>query len=162
MTHSYGFRRHTRSKYSKGFRAHGMPNTSTYLTTYKRGDFVTIMVDPAIHKGMPYHFYHGRTARVFNVTRRAVGVQMAKVVGNREILKRFHVRIEHVRKSRCQEDLKNRIKESSRLREEAKANGVKITIKRQPTMPKAGKMVIVDDKTIIENLEVKPFTEHFV
>ena len=28
----------------------------------------------AFHKGMPHKFYHGKTGRVFNVTKRAVGV----------------------------------------------------------------------------------------
>ena len=32
------------------------------------------------HKGMPHKFYHGKTGRVFNVTKRAVGVIVNKQV----------------------------------------------------------------------------------
>ncbi|CAK9045166.1 unnamed protein product [Durusdinium trenchii] len=52
---------------------------------------------------MPYSFYHGRTGIVFNVNRNALGVEITKIVGNRQLRKRIHVRIEHVRKSRCNE-----------------------------------------------------------
>ena len=34
----------------------------------------------AIHKGMPYKVYHGKTGRVFNVTKRACGVVVNKQV----------------------------------------------------------------------------------
>ena len=37
--------------------------------------------DGAIQKGMPFKFYHGKTGRVFNVTRHAVGVIVNKRVG---------------------------------------------------------------------------------
>ena len=32
----------------------------------------------AFQKGMPYKFYHGKTGRVYNVTKRAVGVIVNK------------------------------------------------------------------------------------
>lgn len=34
----------------------------------------------AIQKGMPHKFYHGKTGRVFNVTKHAVGVIMNKQI----------------------------------------------------------------------------------
>lgn len=34
----------------------------------------------AIHKGMPHKCYHGKTGRVFNVTKRAVGVVVNKQI----------------------------------------------------------------------------------
>ena len=37
--------------------------------------------DGAFQKGMPYKFYHGKTGRVFNVTKRAVGVIINKQIG---------------------------------------------------------------------------------
>ncbi|KAM2685405.1 hypothetical protein EV1_046778 [Malus domestica] len=43
-------------------------------------------------RGMPHKFYHGRTGRVWNVTKRAVGVEINKQVGNRIIRKMIHVR----------------------------------------------------------------------
>ncbi|KAL1569337.1 Large ribosomal subunit protein eL21x/eL21w, variant 2 [Salvia divinorum] len=69
---------------------------------------------------MPHKFYHGRTGRVWNVTKRAVGVELNKQVGNRIMRKRIHVRIEHA---------------------EAKAQGKIISTKRQPEGPKPGFMV---------------------
>jgi len=74
---------------------------------------------------MPFKYYHGKTARVWNVSRRALGVQVDKVVRQRVIRKRFHVRIEHVRLSRSRESFLQRVKENERIRAEAKATGVK-------------------------------------
>ncbi len=162
MTHSYGLRSGTRNKFSKAFRKHGAPNTSRYMTTYRMGEFVTIIADPSIHKGMPFQFYHGRTGKVFNVTKRAIGVELDKIVGNRKIRKRIHVRIEHVRKSRCQEDFKQRCRENAVKIAEAKKTGVKVCLKRSPAMPKPGKMVILGSDDVVHDLEVKPHTEHFV
>merc|ERR1719515_264293 len=71
-----------------------MINLSTYLQNYKIGDYVDIKVNSAVHKGMPYKFYHGKTGRVWNVTKRAVGVEVNKVHRNRVIAKRIHERVE--------------------------------------------------------------------
>jgi ribosomal protein L21E len=49
---------------------------------------------------VPHKYYHGRTGVVFNVSPRAVGVIVFKVVGNRYMEKRVNVRIEHVRHSK--------------------------------------------------------------
>jgi large subunit ribosomal protein L21e len=53
---------------------------SNYLKEYRLGDYVDIIVDGAIHKGMPHHLYHGRTGKVFNVNPRSVGVVIEKQV----------------------------------------------------------------------------------
>jgi large subunit ribosomal protein L21e len=50
---------------------------------------------------MPFKFYHGRTGRVFNVNPRSIGVIVNKLIGNRIIPKRIHVRVEHLTPSRC-------------------------------------------------------------
>ena len=39
-----------------------------------------IKVNASVHKGMPFKFYHGRTGIVWNVTKRALGVELTKVV----------------------------------------------------------------------------------
>merc|ERR1719265_821006 len=44
---------------------------------------------------MPYKYYYGKTGRVWNVTKRALGIEMLKTVGNRKRTKRFHIRVEH-------------------------------------------------------------------
>merc|ERR1719222_1508825 len=48
---------------------------------------------------MPYKYYYGKTGRVWNVTKRALGIEMLKTVGNRKRTKRFHIRVEHLRHS---------------------------------------------------------------
>merc|ERR1719216_150279 len=37
---------------------------------------------------MPYRFYYGNTGRVWNISRRAVGVELLKTVGNRKRTKK--------------------------------------------------------------------------
>merc|ERR1712157_13221 len=80
MVNSYGLRSGTRDLFSKSFRKHGHEHLTTYLVNYKVGDFVDVVVNSAIHKGMPHKYYHGKTGRVFNVTPRAVGVEINKHV----------------------------------------------------------------------------------
>merc|ERR1712151_1312678 len=129
--------------------------------TYKRGDYVDIVVDSSVQKGMPYSFYHGRTGVVFNVMRNAIGVEVTKVVGNRQLRKRLHIRIEHLRKSRCNEDFVKRVKEHDAKMHEAKKEGKKIVVKRVPEGPKPMKIVEVDDSTEIEVLAPLPFVENY-
>merc|ERR1711991_946082 len=105
MVHSYGYRAGTRDLFSKRFGTKGMPNQTRYLTNYKAGDYVNIVGDPAIQKSLPHKVYHGKTGIVWNVTPRAVGV---------------NVRVEHVRKSKCQDDLKARVQKNIALMKEGK------------------------------------------
>merc|ERR1711879_219515 len=101
MPHSFGYRARTRKLFAQPFRKHGAVSLAKYLTTYKVGDYVDIKANASIHKGMPFKFYHGRTGVIWNVTPRAVGVEINKQVRNRIIKKRIHVRIEHIQPSRC-------------------------------------------------------------
>ncbi|GMF39733.1 unnamed protein product [Phytophthora fragariaefolia] len=110
---------------------------STYLRTFKVGDYVDIKANGAVQKGMPHKFYHGRTGRVYNVTKRAVGVRVNKVVGNRIIHKHINVRIEHVHQSKCRLGFLMRVKENELKKKEAHATGVRAQIKRTPVQPKA-------------------------
>ena len=123
---------------------HGVIKLSTYLTNYKVGDIVDIKANAAQQKGMPHKYYHGsvchetlplsereidlgflrsalsRTGIVYNVTPHAVGVIVNKIVGNRYIEKRVNIRVEHIKHSKCRQDFLRRVKENSKLREEAK------------------------------------------
>lgn len=45
-----GLRSRTRHMFQRGFRNHGYIPLSTYLRTYKIGDYVDIKVNGAIHK----------------------------------------------------------------------------------------------------------------
>jgi len=144
-----GYRRHTRERYAKEYRQKGLPNVSRYLTPYKRGDYVDIKTDASQQKGMPYQFYHGRTGVIYNVCKGAVGVEMTKVVGNRQLRKRITVRIERVRRSRCNEDFLKCVKTTDVKKHEAKVKGEKIVVKREPIGPKPWEMIRAK-KTVTE------------
>lgn len=45
MTHTKGVRRATRKIFSRGFRQHGAIRMKNYLTTYRIGDYVDVVVD---------------------------------------------------------------------------------------------------------------------
>eukprot|EP00518_Triparma_eleuthera_P004365 CAMPEP_0182464012 /NCGR_PEP_ID=MMETSP1319-20130603/8174_1 /TAXON_ID=172717 /ORGANISM="Bolidomonas pacifica, Strain RCC208" /LENGTH=133 /DNA_ID=CAMNT_0024663613 /DNA_START=102 /DNA_END=503 /DNA_ORIENTATION=+ len=111
---------------------------STYMRTYHVGDYVDIKVNPAQHKGMPFKAYHGRTGRVFNVSRRAVGVKINKNVNGKIIKKAMHVRVEHVNPSKCRQEVLRRVKENEAAKATARQTGVKVDLKRHPRPPKAG------------------------
>merc|ERR1712196_399874 len=84
---------------------------------------------------MPYKFYHGKTGRVWNVTKRAVGVEVNKVHR-----KRIHVRVEHVEPSRCREGFLARRSENDAKLEQAKKDKSGLTTKdlrRKPVEPRA-------------------------
>ena len=103
-----GYRAGTRHLFRK--KIHGMPKPTKYLQFYKIGQFVTIMVDSAIHRGMPHRIYHGKTGIVWNITRRSVGVLLKRRIGNRYVSKRLSIRHEHVKPSGCRKDLERRNK----------------------------------------------------
>ena len=159
-TNPRGYRHGTRNKYSKAYRTKGMPAVSRYLTVFRRGDFVDIVVDPSVQKGMPFSFYHGRTGKVFNVNRNAIGVEITKVVGNHQLRKRIHVRHEHLRKSRCNENFLKRVKENDKKKQEAKARGETLKCKRQPTGPKPMK-IVKSNEGDVEVLAPLPFVENY-
>ena len=148
MPHAFGYRAITRHLFSKGFRTHGPVHLSKIMQTYRHGDFVDIIADGSIHKGMPHKFYHGKTGRVFDVTQHAVGVVINKQHRGRIIPKRIHVRIEHVRRSECREAFKRRVRENDAKKREAKAKGVKIFTKRLPQQPKESHTVDVKATSI--------------
>ncbi|XP_043701147.1 60S ribosomal protein L21-1-like [Telopea speciosissima] len=141
MSTGHGVRSSTRDLFARPFRKKGYIPLTTNLRTFKIGDFIDIKVNGAVHKGMPHKFYHGRTGRVWNVTKRAIGVEINKQVGHRIIRKRIHVRVEHVQISRCGEELRLRKVKNDQLKVEAKARGEVISTKRQPEGPKLGFMV---------------------
>ena len=116
MTRSGGKRSNTRNMFSQGFRKHGSPNSSTYLQPFKVGQLVDIKVNPSVHKGMPFKYYHGKTGKVFNITKSSIGIKIYKIVGNRKILKKINVKIEHVRKSMSKNEFLNRIHTKDQIR----------------------------------------------
>merc|ERR1711959_170053 len=123
MVKSEGYRCCTRDMFSRPFRQRGMPNLSTYLVNFKVGDYVDIKANSAIQRGMPHKTYHGRTGVIWNVTKRAVGVLVNKQVGGRILAKKIHVRVEHVKKSKCRDHFLTRVKENDQAKVAAKAAG---------------------------------------
>lgn len=113
----------------------------------QRGDIVEIVANSSIQKGMPHKFYHGRTGIVYNVTRRAVGVEVNKQLRNRVLIKRVNVRVEHVRHSKCRQEFLDRVQRNDKIKRAAKLSGKKADIseiKRFPVAPKAGYVVVAE------------------
>jgi len=137
MPHSFGYRAHTRHLFSRKFGQRGPLRTSTYLQTYKVGQLVDIVGCGAVQQGMPHKFYHGKTGLVWNITPRAVGVQVNKRVGNRIIQKRLHVRIEHVKHSTSRRDFLQRVIKNEQIKKQAKETGTRVELKRQPVGPRS-------------------------
>jgi large subunit ribosomal protein L21e len=141
-----GYRRGTRYLFARRFRHRGPEHLSTYLQVFKRGEFVDIKGNGAIQKGMPHKCYHGRTGRVYNVTRRGLGVCVNKRVRGRIMPKKICVRIEHVKKSRCNEEFEKRKEQNKELKQKAKEAGVRVTLKRQPQGPREGHFIKLKNK----------------
>lgn len=155
MVRSNGKRANTRHLFKKSFRKKGPEHLSTYLQVFKIGDYVDIHINPTIMKGMPHKYYHGTTGRVFNVSRTSVGVEVSKQVRHRIIMKRFHIRIEHIKKSRCNEDYLQRCKLREEEAHEAHARGEKYTVqKRTPGQPRPNHIV---DASTLELVEPIPY-----
>merc|ERR1719174_1962953 len=141
MVHSTGVRARTRDLFAKPYKKHGATPFSRYFANYRVGDYVDIIADGSIHKGMPHKFYHGKTGRVYNVTAVAVGVIVNKGVNGRIIPKRICVRIEHVRKSQSRLAFVERVKANDKLKVESKKAGKKIVTKRIPAQPRESHVV---------------------
>ena len=121
--------------FKREFRNHGVIPLSTYMRCYKYGDYVDIVANGAIHKGMPFKGYHGRTGVVFDVTKTAVGVEV-----NKQVKKRIHVKVDHIRPSKCRLQHLNRVKENDAIKR-AK-NAEKVCLKRVPAQPRAAHTVV--------------------
>ncbi|KAG2439537.1 hypothetical protein HXX76_004890 [Chlamydomonas incerta] len=139
MPGGQGLRARTRHMFARGFRQKGFIPLTTYLRTYKLGDMVDIKVNGAIHKGMPHKWYQGKTGVVWNVTKRAIGVEVNKRVGHRIMKKRIHVRVEHIVPSRCREEFLTRRASNDAAKAAAKAKGEPVPkTKRVPAGPRDG------------------------
>lgn len=157
MTNPKGYRRGTRYLFSRRFRHHGVEKLSTFLKVYNRGDIVDIKGNGAFQKGLPHKFYHGKTGRVYNVTKHAVGVIVNKRVRTRVIPKKINVRIEHVSHSTCRQDFLDRLKKNDNLRRLAKEQNIVVNLKRQPDQPREGRFVTVSKVNKPVNLQPLPY-----
>ena len=139
---STGYRSGTRDLFSKKFRTKGgNPGLTTFMRPFHVGEMVDVICNPAQQKGMPHKFYHGRTGKIWNINKRAIGVEINKVHRQRQIVKRIHVRVEHVRPSRSQSGHLARVAANDALKAEAKKTGKPCDgalLKRAPKGPRDG------------------------
>ncbi|KAK3737853.1 hypothetical protein QZH41_015779 [Actinostola sp. cb2023] len=142
MVNTTGYRRGTRYMFSRSFRRRGVIHLSTYMKTYKVGDIVDVKANGAIQKGMPHKIYHGKTGRVYNVTKRALGVVVNKLVKGNILAKKINVRVEHVKHSKCRDDFLRRVKENEQKKKDAKAAGKVVNCRRQPAQPRPSHFVL--------------------
>eukprot|EP01084_Bolivina_argentea_P204640 349501_1 len=151
-----GYRAKSRHVFRK--KKPGMPKPTRTLQVYRLGDYVTIKMDSAIHRGMAHRIYHGKTGVVWNVTQRSVGVLLKKKVGNRYRTKRLHVRIEHVHPSGCRKDFLQRCRFNRNYAAQNKKDDKKYPrrdLKRTPRNPDSAVLVDVA-KTTIQDLKIQP------
>lgn len=93
MKHSKGFRARTRKVFRKHPRKRGLPPLSRILYEYKIGEKAVILVEPAVHKGMPHRRFHGKVGTVIERRGRAYvlevrdGGKMKKVIARPEHLR---------------------------------------------------------------------------
>merc|ERR1711933_239618 len=152
----HGYRSCTRDLLSLDQKKRGYIPPSTYLRTFKLNDYLDIKINSKVSKGMPHKVYQGRTGKVFNITKRGLGIEINKRVRGHIKKKRIHVRIEHVYQSRCREDFLKRVRAKNRLKDEEKSLRHKISIKRQPIAP-LGSFILKN--TYIENVKIAPYCE---
>ena len=155
MVHSHGKRARTRQLFSRPFKKHGATPFQRYFTSYRMGDYVDVLGDGSVQRGLPYKYYHGKTGRVFNVTAHSVGVIINKLVNGRIIPKRIHVRIEHVRKSRSRLAFVERVKANDAAKVAAKKEGKVISCKRLPAAPREAAVVVAKNVQIINPIKFR-------
>ena len=80
MPNGHGLRSRCRDLVSKGYRQNGAVPLTDLLRVFKMGDYVDIKINSAVHAGMPHKWYHGKTGIIWNITPRAVGVEVNKQV----------------------------------------------------------------------------------
>ena len=153
MPHANGYRARTRHMFKRDFRDHGVIPLSTYMRCYKYGDYVDIKTNGAVHKGMPFKGYHGRTGVIFDVTKTAVGVEVNKQVRNRIIKKRIHVKVDHVVPSKCRTEFLERVKRNDAIKREHRDE--KVALKRIPAQPRAAHPVVPTKP--IKTVYVQPY-----
>ena len=153
-----GYRSRTRRKFKKPFRRNGAIRMTNYMTQFRKGDIVDIVVDSAIHRGMPHQFYHGRTGKVFNLNNRSVGVKMLKVVGQRKLWKYLNIRVEHLRHSGSRSAFLDRVRINDKLKCEANKAGKPISTKREVEGVKPERTVKFDVENITYRVR-EPFID---
>ncbi|OAF67910.1 hypothetical protein A3Q56_04353, partial [Intoshia linei] len=146
MTNTNGYRRGTRHMFRRAFRKHGTINMTSSSAVYKRGDIVNIKGNGAVQKGMPHKSYHGKTGRVYNVTRRGIGVVVNKRVRGRIIPKKINLRVEHIKHSDSRKDFLERMVKNDKIKRDVKLGlSEYVVLRREPEGPRSGHFVKVKE-----------------
>ncbi len=61
---SNGSRSGSRSKLTKRIKDRGTPKVNDLLKVFDIGDTVAIVINSAVHNGMPFHNFEGRTGKI--------------------------------------------------------------------------------------------------
>ncbi|XP_024621156.1 60S ribosomal protein L21-like isoform X2 [Neophocaena asiaeorientalis asiaeorientalis] len=146
MTNTKGKRRGTRYMFSRPFRKHAVVPLATYMRIYKKGDIVDIKGMGTVQKGMPHKCYHGKTGRVYNVTRTPNHCATREAPKGRILAKGINVHIEHIKHSKSRDSLLKQVKENDQKKKEAKEKGTWVQLKRQPAPPREAHFVITNGK----------------
>ena len=93
---SHGFRSRSRKILSRHPRERGKIPITPRLIDYQPGDYVDIIINPAVHKGMPHRRFHGKTGRIIGKRGRAYIVEVRD--GGK--IKTLIVRPDHLRPSK--------------------------------------------------------------
>ncbi|HDQ59673.1 MAG TPA: 50S ribosomal protein L21e [Candidatus Woesearchaeota archaeon] len=80
VARSHGLRVGTRKKLRKKVSTRGKISIRSVLSEYSVGDSVTIKVEPAYHKGMPYKRFFGKRGKVLDKRGKSyvVGIRTGK------------------------------------------------------------------------------------
>jgi large subunit ribosomal protein L21e len=78
---SKGTRTKTRDLLQKKPRARGLSPITRGFQTFEDGEKVNIIIDPSVHKGMPYSRFHGLTGVVTG--KRGEAYEISVMVGNK-------------------------------------------------------------------------------
>ncbi len=93
---SNGSRSGSRSKLTKKIKERGTPKVNDLLKTFNVGDTVAIVINSAVHTGMPFHNFEGRTGKVTGiqgscyVVSLKIGKTSRKVISSPVHLKRLN------------------------------------------------------------------------
>ena len=95
MRKSKGYRSGARRVLTKSPREHGKLRLSKLLHEYPPGSQVVVMIDSAVHKGMPHRRFHGHVGTVVEKRGRSYVVTVSQGDSIKEII----VRPEHLEPS---------------------------------------------------------------
>jgi len=126
MVRSKGKKANSRNLLSKPYRSRGQENISINLIEYRKGDIVDIKIDSSIHKGQPYKYYHGKTAKILSIQKNSAVVEIEKIVKQRKISKKLTIRFEHINKNKSNLINKETVKLRDKARTIAKNTGKKL------------------------------------